>query len=168
MYTTPSMEDLLVGLVTAISDEILPFLTTPKAQATATMMQSIILEIRQLLPVYDGYLAEEHNGMTQALRDAAAALEDVGGEAADRIRARAATLGELPDLPPPPDRAAVMAAHRELSTALVATVADLDELQRAGKARADAALEIVRAHLAPRLVRDAETMTVGSGFVGRG
>jgi hypothetical protein len=57
--------------------------------------------VRQALPVYDKYVAQEHNEMTQVLRDVAAALGDTTGPEADRIRARAATLGALPNVPMP-------------------------------------------------------------------
>ena len=45
---------------------------------------------------------------------------------------------------------------------------DLDVLQRAGETKADAALQILRTHLLPRLVHDVETLTVGAGVAGRG
>ena len=41
MNTTPSIDELLEGLIFALSDEILPYLTNEKSQATAVMMQSI-------------------------------------------------------------------------------------------------------------------------------
>ena len=96
------------------------------------------------------------------------ALGDVGGDAADRVRERAATLGTRAELPAPFDRDAAFTAHDELGRAIEATFYDLDELQRAGIGSADEALQVVRAHLGPRFVRDAETVVVGEGFVGRG
>lgn len=168
MNTSPSIDELLLGLIIAISDEIIPNLANTKAYATASMMQSVLQEIRQLLPVYDAYLVDEHNGMTRALRGAAAALEGVNGTEADRIRDRAATLGQWADLPPAPDKAQIAAAHRQLGESLVATLTDLDVLQRAGETRADTALDIVRSHYGPRYVRDVATIVVGAGMVGRG
>ena len=168
MNTTPSIDDLLLGLIIAISDEIVPNLANAKAYATASMMQSVLQEIRQMVPVLDTYLVDEHNGMARTLRDVAAALSDVPGPAADRIRERAATLGQRDDLPAPPDHESIAAAHRVLGEALVANVRDLDVLQRAGDTRADAALDKIRAHLLPRYVRDVATVTVGAGMVGRG
>lgn len=167
MFTTPNADTLLEGLAVALQQEILPHLGNDKAIATAMMMQSIIQEVRQLLPVYDGYIIEEHNQMTKVLQAVAAELEADGPEA-DRIRERAATLGQWPDRPAPPDMAAVCAAHLDLGRALEADVADLDVLQRAGNASADRALQHIRAHLAPRYVRDVQTIMVGAGFVGRG
>ena len=128
MNTSPSIDDLLAGVIMGIDDDLLPALGNPKAQATAVMMQSILQGIRQLLPVHDVHLVDEHNAMTAVLRDAATSLADVTGPAADRIRERASTLGELDDLPPPLDRDAVSRTHRELGHALEATMVDVDEL----------------------------------------
>ena len=168
MNTTPSIDDLLAGVIMGIDDDILPSLGNPKAQATAVMMQSILQGIRQLLPVHDQHLVDEHNAMTTVLRDTAHTLGDIEGPAADRVRDRASTLGQLDDLPAPIDRAAVAETHRELGHALEATMIDLDELQRAGETAADDALAVLRAHLAARFLRDVGTFSVGEGFVGRG
>ena len=162
------MDDMLAGVIVSLDQDILPDLASPKAQATAAMMQQVLQAVRQMLPVYDQRLAEEHNAMTQTLRDGAAALANTTGAAADRIRDRAATLGALDDRTVPTDRAEVMAAHRELGHGLEATMLELDELQRAGESAADDALHIVRGHLGPRFIRDVDTLLVGDGFVGRG
>jgi hypothetical protein len=45
---------------------------------------------------------------------------------------------------------------------------DLDVLQRAGNTRADTALQSIRAHILPRIVRDVETLTIAGGMAGRG
>lgn len=168
MNTQPSIDDLLAGIIIAISDEIIPNLANAKAYATASMMQSVLQEIRQLVPVYETYLVDEHNDMTRVLRETAAVLGSPTGAEATRIHERAATLGQRADLPTPLDPAVLASAHRELGTALVDTIVDLDVLQRAGQASADAALDIVRAHLGPRYVRDAQTIVAGSGMLGRG
>ena len=168
MNTTPSIDDLLAGVILGIDDDILPALANPKAQATAVMMQSILQGIRQLLPVHDAHLVDEHNAMTAVLRDTARLLAELSGPAVDRVRGRAETLGQLDDLPAPSDRTALSDTHRELGHAIEATMIDLDELQRAGETAADDALAVVRAHLAPRFLRDVETFSVGEGFVGRG
>jgi hypothetical protein len=165
--TSPSIDQLLEGVIISISTDIVPNLVNPKAHATAQMMQSILQGVRQLLPVYDQYLAEEHNQMMGVLRDVAATIGDSSGPAADRIRDRAATLGQGDELPIPLEREAVMAAHRELGLALQANMIDLDELQRAGDADADEALEVIRGHMAPRIMRDVQTFLVGEGMVGR-
>jgi len=99
MNTTPSIDELLEGLIFALSDEILPYLNNEKSQATAVMMQSVIQEIRQLLPVFDAYVAQEHNEMTKVLRDVASLVGDIDSDAALRISERGATLGAVADVP---------------------------------------------------------------------
>ena len=168
MNTSPSIDQMLEGVLISISADIIPNVVNPKAYASAQMMQSIIQGIRQLLPVYDQCLAEEHNQMMEVLRDVAERLGATSGDAADRIRERASTLGAGDEVPIPLDRDVVMAAHLELGTALQATMIDLDELQRDGNADADAGLEIVRGHMGPRLVRDVQTFLVGDALLGRG
>jgi hypothetical protein len=170
MNSTPVLDGLIEGVIFAIRDDLMPNLD-PKSQATAAMTQSILQAVRQMLPVYEACLIDEHNGMTRTLRDAAAQLADVGGAEAGRIRERAATLGQLPDRPTPPDRDELQVAHTELGRALEATIADLDVVQRSGgadAAAADQALNTVRAHLAPRYLRDYQLISVGAGFHGRG
>ena len=66
---------MLEGVLISISTDIIPNVVNPKAHASAQMMQSIIQGVRQLLPVYDQYLAEEHNQMMELLRDLAAQLD---------------------------------------------------------------------------------------------
>lgn len=168
MMTKPLVDDLLEGLIIALENEVIPFITSPKAQSTGLMMQSIIQEIRQILPVFDTYIAIEHNQMTQVLKDMSAAIEGVSGPEADRIRDRAKTLGVRPDVVVPLDQAPIRESHRELGFALQENMTDLDVLQRAGEAKADVALQILRTHLMPRIVRDVETLTVGAGVAGRG
>jgi hypothetical protein len=159
---------MLEGVLISISTDILPNVVNPKAAASAQMMQSVIQGIRQLLPVYDQYLAEEHNQMMGVLRDVARAIDGSSGAAADRIRERAATLGQGDEIPIPPDREAVMAAHRQLGLALQQSMIDLDELQRAGDTGADQGLEMVREHMGPRIMRDVQTFLVGDALLGRG
>ena len=93
MMTSPTVDDLLEGFIAALQNEIMPHVGSPKAYTMCQMLQSLIQEVRQVVPVYDTYVAEEHNGMTKVLRETAAALGSVNGEEADRIRERAATLG---------------------------------------------------------------------------
>lgn len=169
MFTTPSTDLMLEGLIMGLEDDILPALgNTPKALATAFMMQSVLQGLRQTLAVPDAAWVDEHNAMCRVLRETAAALGSADGPAADRVRSRAADLGQRADLPAPPDRDATSAAHIALTTALSDTIRDLDELQRAGQADADAALQIVRGHFGGRYMTDVATITVGAGFIGRG
>ena len=168
MNTSPTIDELLEGFIIAISDELLPALANPKAQATALMMQSLIQQLRQTIPVFDIYIADEHNAMTQVLRDIARAIEGVAGPEADRVRERASRLGALSDVPVPTDQSPVREAHRALGFALQDTLTDLDVMQRAGESQADAALVVLRSHLGPRSVRDISVATIPGGFVGRG
>ncbi len=168
MNTVPTIDDLLEGFIIAISNEIMPFLNNPKAVATAAMMQSLIQEVRQVLPIFDKTIAEEHNQMTQTLRDVAAKLEGLSGAEADRIRERAATLGALADVPVPVDQAPVREAHQKLGYALQDTISDLDVLQRAGESRADEALQRLRLFLTPTIINHVTAISVGGGMVGRG
>ena len=166
--TNPSLDDLLEGLIVSLENEIMPHVSSPKAHVMCQMVQSLIQEVRQAMPVYDTYIAQEHNQMTQVLRDIAAALGDSAGPEADRIRQRANTLGAKADVPMPADQEPIRTAHQELGYALQDCITDLDVLQRAGNGRADTALQSIRAHLLPRIVRDVETLTIAGGMAGRG
>jgi hypothetical protein len=168
MNTVPTVDDLLEGFIIALNNEIMPFLNNPKAVATAAMMQSLLQEIRQVLPVFDRTIAEEHNQMTQTLRDVAALLHGVSGDEADRIRTRASTLGSLTDVPVPVDQEPVRAAHQKLGYALQDTISDLDVLQRAGETKADEALTRLRMFLMPTIINHVTAISVGGGMVGRG
>ena len=159
---------MLEGVIVGISGDIIPNVANPKALATLQMMQSILQGVRQLLPVYDQFLAEEHNQMLIVLRDVASQVGDSSHVAAERIRERASSLGCGDELVVPPARDVVMAAHRALGTALRDDMIDLDVLQRAGVTSADDALEIIRAHMGPRLMRDVQTFLVGDALLGRG
>lgn len=167
MISSPSVDQILEGVLMSIEDEIVPSLDNPKAHATAQMIQSLLQGVRQLLPVLDQQLVDEHNDMIRTFREAAEALGDATGPAADRMRERCATLGAKSELPPPMDRAAALAAYDELSRGLEASFRDLDELQRAGVESADASLQVIRGHLTPRYLRDVAAIQVGEGFVGR-
>lgn len=168
MNTVPSIDDLLEGFIISLNNEIMPFLNNPKAVATAAMMQSLLQEVRQILPIFDVTIAEEHNQMTRTLRDVATVLGDVAGPEAERIRARASTLGALPDVAIPTDQSPVRSAHAALGYALQDTLTDLDVLQRAGNTDADAALTTLRSFLMPAIIKHVTTISVGGGMVGRG
>lgn len=171
MNSTPGLDGMIEGVIVGLANEVMPYVSNERAVATVAMMQSLLQAVRQILPVYDSCLIDEHNGMTAALRQVAQELALVTGPEADRMRERAATLGQLPDLPAPVDREALTSAHTELGRALESSIADLDVIQRAGDdaaTAADAALNAIRAHLAPRYLRDFQLMSVGAGFLGRG
>jgi hypothetical protein len=170
MNTQPGPDGLLEGVIIGLEQEVLPFVSSEKAHATVAMMQSILQAVRQMLPVYDAYLVDEHNAMTATLRNAAAALDGVSGPEADRIRERAAALGQLPDLPTPHDREALIDTHTRLGRALEASILDLDTIQRSPDTAdaGDRSLNAIRAHLAPRVARDTAVISVSAGMIGRG
>ena len=58
MNSSPSIDQMLAGVLIAIDDEILPALNNPKAAATAQMVQSLIQGVRQMLPVVDEQLVD--------------------------------------------------------------------------------------------------------------
>lgn len=170
MNTSPGIDGLLEGVVLGIGNELMPHLSNEKAQASAAMMQSILQAIRQMIPLFDSALIDEHNAMIVTLRSAAECLATVTGDEADAVRDRAASIGQRADYPTPADRDEVARAHTELGRALEASMIDLDTLQRKGgapAAAADEALAVIRAHLAPRYLRDFQAITVGAGFLGR-
>lgn len=168
MNTVPSVDDLLEGFIIALNNEIMPFLNNPKAIATAAMMQSLLQEVRQVLPIFDKTIAKEHNQMTLTLREVAAKLEGISGAEADRIRDRAATLGALTDVAIPADQAPVREDHQKLGYALQDTISDLDVLQRAGETKADEALLRLREFLMPAIVTHVSAISINGGMVGRG
>lgn len=167
MNTSPSNDDLLEGIILGLQEEIVPHLSNPKALATVQMMQSLLQGVRQTLPVVNTYLVDEHNEMITTLRETADVLGDVEGDAADRVRARGEEFGDREPIPAPPDGIELVAAHRAMTEAIQETFRDLDELQRADVAAAEEAVQVVRAHLAPRYMRQVAAFTVGEGFIGR-
>jgi predicted signal transduction protein with EAL and GGDEF domain len=157
MNTTPSIDDLLEGLIVGLQNEIIPHLSNAKSVATAMMMQSLIQQVRQVLPMLDASVAHEHNEMTRTLREVASLL----GE-------RAASLGSRADVAIPADQTPVRAAHAQLGYGLQDTISDLDVLQRAGHATADAALHRVREFLMPTIMQNIAAISIGGGMIGRG
>lgn len=168
MNTSPSIDDILEGLIVALQNEIVPHLSNAKSVATAMMMQSLIQQVRQVLPMLDASIAAEHNEMTRTLREVAGLLNGIEGPEADRIRERAASLGAFPDVPIPVDPAPARAAHAQLGYGLQDTIADLDVLQRAGHSAADVALQRVREFLMPTIMQNIAAISIGGGMIGRG
>lgn len=168
MITSPSIDDLLEGVILAVESDIMPHLENQKAQASAQMMQSLLQGIRQLLPVYESSLVDEHNAMNAALRDAAACLDGVAAPEADRVRERAATLGAADDLPAPADMETTRLAHRERAEAVRDCMYDIDVMQREGVEAADASLDVLRAMLTPQYLQYMGTFPMQGGMLGRG
>lgn len=168
MYTNPSPVDLLEGVIVALQQDILPSVNNEKAQVTTVMMQAVVQQVRQLIPVYLQNLAAEHDAMVRVFRDMAAIVGESAGPEADRMRQRGSTLGTQDQYAPIPALDEVMAAHRALSEALVDSVRDLDVMASNGSEAAEAALQRMRAHLGPRAFSDFSTYVVGEGMAGRG
>ena len=86
MFTTPSPDDMIEGVIAALQNEILPFVTNPKAQAAVLISQAILQMARQSMAAHDAQILDEHNSMAALLRDVAAAIGETTGPAADAIR----------------------------------------------------------------------------------
>jgi soluble cytochrome b562 len=168
MYTLPSAEDLIEGVMISLQRDVMPELQSQKAQVAVLMMQALLQSARQAIPVQQQIMAAEHNEMTAALRDIAAIIADSAGPEATRIRDRAKTLGQRDDLPAIPAYEELATAYRQLSQSLVDTLDDLDILVREGNTAAEAALTRLRQHLGPRTAREFGTYVVGAGMAGRG
>lgn len=168
MITSPTIDDMLEGVIVAIETDILPNLDDQTAQASAQMMQSLLQGVRQLLPTYESSLVDEHNAMNAALLKAAAALAQVQGSEANRIRERASLLGAADDLPAPADVEQTRLAHRSRAEAIRDCLYDLDVMQRAGVQAADESLDILRAMLTPQYLHYMGTFPMQGGMLGRG
>jgi hypothetical protein len=168
MYTTPSIADMVEGIIVSLNADILPELQSQKAQTCAIMMQTLLQCIAQLAPVQQQLMAAEHNEMAATLRDVAAIVGESSGAEAERIRQRAQTLGARPDTAPIPSYDEIATDHRELSQGLIETLDDLDGLIRGGNSTGEAALTRLRQHLGPRTVQEYGTFVVGQGMAGRG
>ena len=58
MFTTPSPDDMIEGVIAALQNEILPFVTNPKAQAAVLISQAILQMARQSMAAHDAQIAE--------------------------------------------------------------------------------------------------------------
>lgn len=168
MYNRPSIDDLLDAVSISLQNDILPELASEKAQLAVVLAQSMLQQVKQIVPVQQQLMVLEHNEMVAAFRDIGAIVGETPGPEADRIRARARDLGTLPELAPLPGFAELQATYLRLSEEVVATLDDLDALIRRGEAAAGQALLRLREHLGPRTAREFATYTVGAGMAGRG
>jgi hypothetical protein len=168
MWTSPSTTELIEGILISLNKDILPELQSQKAQTSAVMIQVLLQSIAQKAPVEQQMMAREHNDMTATLRDIATIMGDSPRPAAERIRQRAKDLGQRPDMAEIPSYETISTDHFELSTSLVRTLDDLDELIRGGDETAQKALLRLRAHLGPRTMQEFGTYIVGAGMAGRG
>lgn len=165
MYTKPTISDLIRAVMISLNKDIAPDLTSSRSKVAVLMAQTLLQSAIQRLDADPGIVAAEHNEMTALYRSLAATLGDQQGEAAERVRQRATTLGALPDVPAPYPAAELMDLHRKLSEGLIGTLDDLDGMLRAGQesTRAQAALEQLRGHLMIRTAREFQTQMVNPG-----
>ncbi|MCZ2107997.1 MAG: hypothetical protein LC118_00235 [Dehalococcoidia bacterium] len=168
MYTSPSIAEVIDGVIASLNRDVMPELQSQKAAVAVIMMQTLLEGVKQRVPIEQQMMAAEHNQMTAVYREMAQSIGSATGPEAERIRARAATLGAYPDLPQIPAFDDLARAYRELSQGLVDSLDDLDRLIRAGNAGAEAALEQMRTYLGPRTIADFTTYFVGAGMAGRG
>ena len=168
MLTTPSIAEMIDGIQISLARDIMPEVKSANAQTCVVMIQALLQTIAQRVPVEQQLMAAELNEMTAALRDVAGLIGSLSGSAADSIRSRATTLGGRENLPPIPSYDEVNAGHRELSQAIVDSLADVDVLLRAGNREAEGALARLRQHIAPRTLQEFGVYTIGAGMAGRG
>jgi hypothetical protein len=76
MITSPTIDQILEGVIISLADDIMPSIENPKAAANCLMVQSLLQGVRQLLTVIDDQLVDEHNDMIAVLRRSAEALTD--------------------------------------------------------------------------------------------
>ncbi|MEP7214750.1 MAG: hypothetical protein ABI782_00770 [Anaerolineaceae bacterium] len=168
MLTTPSIAEVIDGIQISLARDIMPEVKSANAQTCVVMIQALLQTIAQRVPVEQQLMAAEMNEMTATLREVAGLVGSSRGSAAASIRSRAKTLGGRDDVPPVPSYDEVNAAHRELSQAIVDTLADVDVLLRAGNKKAEGALARLRQHIAPRTLQEFGVYTIGAGMAGRG
>ncbi|MBI5948299.1 MAG: hypothetical protein HY875_09185 [Chloroflexi bacterium] len=168
MLTKPTSSDMIEGVMTALAKDVLPELTSERAQVVVIMAQGVLQAVRQRIEVEQQAMAAEHNDMTALFREMAAALGETPGAEADRMRARARELGGQDDMPQVPSFATINGSYRELSQGLVDSMPDLDALIRAGNPGAEKALAKAREYMGKRVAGDFATNVAGVGMAGRG
>ena len=168
MYTSPSIAEVIDGVIASLNRDVIPELQSQKAVVAVIMMQTLLEGVKQRVPIEQQTMAAEHNQMTALFRQMAETIGDAPGPEAARIRQRASTFGSYADLPQLPAFDALTGAYRDLSQGLVETLEDIDHLIRNGNDDAETALQQMRAYLGPRTIADFTTYVVGAGMAGRG
>lgn len=163
MYTRPSIVETIRAVMSSLSQDIGPELTSSRAKIALLMAQSLLQTTIQRVEAEHPILIAEHNEMVALYAALAAELGECSGEAAERIKQRGQSLGRRPALPAPVPAPELAAAHHQLSQELIHTLSDLDQLLCAGEARAQGALARVRQHLLVRTGRDFQTHLVSPG-----
>jgi hypothetical protein len=168
VFTSPTTDDLIEGVIIALQQDILPECTSQKAQVSVVMAEATLQMVRRMIPVQLQYLCEEHNQMAALFREIGDLIGETPGPEADRIRELAQKFGARAEFPTVPPSEEVVAGHRDLTQGLVEVMRDLDALICQGSDAAEEALGRFRAHAGPRIARDFGTLVVGAGMAGRG
>jgi hypothetical protein len=168
MYAKPTIGDLIEGVIISLNRDVMPYVQGEKAPVAVQVIQGVLVNVAQRAAMEIPVVLAEHNEMTAVFRDMAAILGDTPGPEAERIRERAATLGERADLPLIPSLDELFATYGVLSRALVDSIDDLDILIREGSDAAGEALLRLREHTGPRVAREFAANVAGAGMVGRG
>ena len=163
MYTRPSIVDTIRAVMTSLTKDIGPEVTSHRGKVALLMAQSLLQNAIQRVEAEHPILIAEHNEMVALYAALGTELSGCTGEAALRIQKRGESLGRRPPLPAPVPAADLTGAHQQLSQELIATLIDLDELICAGEPRAKTGLERVRQHLSVRTARDLQVHLVSSG-----
>ncbi|MGA1570217.1 MAG: hypothetical protein ACO38K_11185 [Ilumatobacteraceae bacterium] len=58
MITSPTIDQILEGVIISLADDIMPSIDNPKAAANCLMVQSLLQGVRQLLTVIDDQLVD--------------------------------------------------------------------------------------------------------------
>lgn len=168
MFSVPSIADVIEGIQVSLQNDIMPEVHSQNAQVAVVMIQAMLQTLVQRYPVEQQLMAAEHNEMAAVLRDVAGMINGSTCEAATAVRKRGESLGARPDYAPIPTNDDIVASHRELSDAIIATMTDLDAMIREGDEAAERALARVRKHATARTVQEFGIYTIGAGMAGRG
>jgi len=168
VYSHPSPDDMIESVLIALQKDIAPECMSERAQVAILMAQAVLQSARQLIPVMQQYMAQEHNEMLGLYGELAKVLEGSSEPEAAHIREMAADVADRAPLPEIPPYDEIVDAHDKLAQGLVDIMRDLDVLIRGGNQAAEEALIRFRAAMGPRIARDFGTIVVGAGMAGRG
>jgi hypothetical protein len=170
VYTNPNVGQMLESVIGTLRREVLPHVQGAEATTRAEMCMAVLQWAHRLVPTEQHLYAEEAKEMSELFASLGSLLESEGSPEARRIqeraramRAKAAKLGSA-------GYEALVAAHRELSAALIPTLDDLHALGPNARATQQGALAMMRKHLARRTRRDLEAYLgapSGGAMVGR-
>lgn len=168
MRARPNVADIIKTISSTLNEELAPELTSTRAKMRLAMVQVMLQYLIQHHQHEQPLLIAEYNEMLALHRALAEQMQELTGEAADRIRQRSESLAARPALPSPFPSAQIVAMHLEVGEGLLRSLDDLDQLLRAGNDRAQTGLDMVRRHIAASAARDYQSLFVlGGGFSDR-